>query len=79
MNRAFHGKELVVKPLWQKGPYVPEELVLVKGPVKEGDVEVLVLAKVEAQVEDDLYRRVGVGYLKSWDEGVEHVETLKII
>ncbi|KAF2676494.1 HET-domain-containing protein [Lentithecium fluviatile CBS 122367] len=84
---AFDKEDFLSTPIWERGTYIPEQLVLVKGPANKSKpelvyksysfVDVLVLAKVEGR--DAVYRRVGFGQLGSWDEEVESVETLTII
>jgi hypothetical protein len=73
--------------LWKSATYLPENLVLVRGPTRsfsyngpewrEGTaVDVLILAIVESS--DDQYRRVGIGFLADWDESQESVEILTV-
>jgi hypothetical protein len=68
--------------LWERGTYVPEDLVLVKGPTHQSDgervyVDVLVLARIKGQ--DGAYRRVGEGSVHDWDVSEERVETLTVV
>ncbi|CAO2647093.1 Nn.00g080150.m01.CDS01 [Neocucurbitaria sp. VM-36] len=95
INNQVHGKEFMEKFMWERGTYAPEELVLVKGPVRqiseyvreerggrETNVDVLVLAKAEGtggKRGEDVYERVGVGRLSSWDAEVEKVEILTVV
>ena len=85
-----HGKEFMDTPIWERGTYVPEDLVLVKGPTRalgaferersggrETSVDVLVLAEIESEVAK--YRRVGVGRIASWNKEVESTEVLTIV
>jgi hypothetical protein len=88
-NHYIHGKDSNDnRTLWKRGTYVPEDLVLVKGPTREWDgeetdgecktiVEVLILARTESPGNE--YRRVGVGKLGSWDATVESEETLTVV
>lgn len=89
-DSANTGDDLLATPIWKRGTYVPEELVLVKGPTKtlydwyphlhggrESIVEVLVLAKTGDREAE--FRRVGFGKLGSWDKEVETVETLTVV
>lgn len=77
-------------PLRERGTYLPETLILVKGPLRTGNAryqeyfartkssfQVLVLAEVEGKGQG-VYRRVGVGELGSWDERVGRDEVLTI-
>jgi len=76
-------------PIWERGTYAPEELVLVKGPERREklqgslhdninlNVEILVLARNGEHAVD--YRRVGRGELMCWDKEVETVEILKVV
>ncbi|KAJ4377204.1 hypothetical protein N0V83_000027 [Neocucurbitaria cava] len=79
LNRRVHGKEFMETPLWKRGTYVPEDLVLVKGPVRKTGVHVLVLAKADGEGGEGVYRRLGMGQLGSWDEAVESVEILTVV
>jgi hypothetical protein len=74
--------------LWKSATYLPENLVLVRGPTRsfiynspgwrEGTaVDVLILTMVESS--DDQYRRVGIGFLTDWDESQESVEILTVV
>jgi hypothetical protein len=102
--------------LWERGTYIPTEVLLVKGPYEEhlshevkeygtaGKHIVLVLARVhdeqkdsrqegtegDAQLGGELtgkamergplrYRRVGLGRVRRWDEGVQRIETLTVV
>ncbi|KAF2826599.1 HET-domain-containing protein [Ophiobolus disseminans] len=89
-NIAIHGKDSVdSSTLWKRGTYVPEELVLVKGPTRPTsenerewygrtqDVEVLVLARTHGPVGE--YRRVGVGRLGSWDDSTAIEDVLSVV
>jgi hypothetical protein len=89
-NNRDHGKEFMDTPLWERGTYIPEEFVIVKGPTRklgaferqssgERDtcVDILVLAETGAEVGQ--YRRVGVGRLASWDRKAESVQVLTIV
>lgn len=91
MNERVHGKEFMDKPLWERGTYTPEEVVLVKGPTRRikddysqkirggstKDVAILVLCKAEDA--PGKYRRVGVGGLAYWNEEEDEIETLSVI
>jgi len=91
-NIRVHGEDAKdSSTLWKRGTYVPEELVLVKGPTKRlskseqewygrstsTEVEVLVLARTEGP--EGEYRRVGVGNLGTWDDAAERVEVLTFV
>jgi hypothetical protein len=99
--------------LWERGTYIPTEVLLVKGPYEAhlsdeakrygtaGKHVVLVLARVheeksnsgargdarlggevtseETEQEPLWYRRVGLGRVRRWDEGVERIETLTVV
>lgn len=88
VNNQAYGKDLQESStLWRRGTYVPETLVLVRGPTrvveKDGysgrktTVEVLVLARSEGS--EGEYRRIGVGNLGSWDAAAESVEILTVV
>jgi hypothetical protein len=90
MSRSHpYGDKPWTKPIQERATYLPEELLLVKGPVKRGKdvgflhpndfpkVEVLVLAKAGEDATE--YKRVGIGRLVEWDEKAETVEILKVV
>jgi hypothetical protein len=81
-----HDEDLTNMPIRERGTYVSEELVLVRGPKRyfhDGTspsynyFDVLVLALTDNETEE--YRRVGVGKLYSWDESAEKVEALTLV
>jgi hypothetical protein len=89
-NSLVHGKEFMKLPIWERGTYVSEELVLIKGPTRKLSdserelsggrntyVEALVLAQTPTKRNE--YRRVGVGLLANWDEDAESEETITIV
>jgi hypothetical protein len=85
-NYEIHDEDLSNTPMWERGTYVPEELVLVKGPKKtfvmflsplETYIQILVLARTVDHTEE--YRRVGTGLLRSWDESVQREDVLTLV
>jgi hypothetical protein len=90
-NIHVHGPDVNdSSTLWRRGTYVPEDLLLVKGPTRklEGSeqewqggrntsVDVLVLAASEEQA--GTYRRVGWGKLGIWYEAIESSEVLTVV
>jgi hypothetical protein len=90
-NREIHGPDADnASTLWKRGTYVPEDLLLIKGPTRrvgesdeacnggrETEVEVLVVTS--AGCSKDEYRRVGVGNLATWESSIESVEILTLV
>lgn len=85
-NIRVHGEDANdSSTLWKRATYVPEELLLVKGctshqgrdEVPEFVTQVLVLARTEGLVEE--YRRVGIGSLATWNEGIASSEVLTVV
>jgi hypothetical protein len=90
-NIRIHGPDVKDgSTLWRRGTYVPENLVLVQGPVRKLDeyeqeehggrltaTEVLVLASTGDS--DGEYRRVGIGKLGIWDSTIATVEVLTVV
>jgi hypothetical protein len=70
--------------IWSMVSYIPEHLLLIKGPTVRGEhnperglISILVLKL--ARGGGDVYERVGIGALRSWDEKAATIQTLKII
>jgi hypothetical protein len=91
LEREYNPAAGPVDTFWSRATYVPEDLLLVRGPTTQCDssehatrddeeldiIHVLVLKKTHEG--GDEYERVGIGELSSWDKSVETRQTLTIV
>jgi hypothetical protein len=73
-----------LRSMWSKASYIPEHLLLIKGPTVRGERNlerglIAVLVLQPALRGDNTYKRVGIGALRGWDEKAAAIQTLKII
>lgn len=86
---AYRNPGRDLQSLWSKVTYIPEDLLLVKGPVirKQAPDEtgndtidvVAILVLKRTQGNEDEYERVGIGELAGWDDSIATVRTFAVV